>query len=161
MLKLLNFDEGSFRLGSGRAGLDKNRDQKLGDGDFWLELERTEESQNVVRLLKSNIGQKLALHMDTFRAGSAGFAAGQTQKGTERLGKTGPITLKGIHVTVSGLAEFSFTINAYVREGTIEKVEIGDLNFLDKTKLAAIPAPTLTEVDSTAKPKPVPVGATK
>ncbi len=153
-LKRLNFKESTFSVGDGRAGLDHDKDGKLGDGDSWIELQRTEASQNQLKLLESNIGESLRLGMDTFRAGSAGFTAGKTQKGVERQGKTGPITLQGIHVSVTGLASFSFDINAYVREGTIEKVELGDLTFLETAKLEAVPPPTLKEVNSQATPVP-------
>jgi hypothetical protein len=146
--------KGSFSLGDGRMGIDQDDDKKLGQGDFWVEFARKNKNQNKIELVESNLGDFIQLRMPEFHFSGAGFTAGKTQEGKVRQGKTGEITLQGINVYVSGLANFKLTISLYVADGTIKDVEIGDVTFLEAANLKKIADPTLTEVNPKGTPLP-------
>jgi hypothetical protein len=144
--------KGSFALGDGRMGVDETGDKKLGSGDLWVEFRRDSEHQNSIELMESNLGDLIQLKMKEFHFSGAGFTAGKTQEGTERIGKTGEITLQGMNVYVRGLADFKLTVTLYIKDGLVENVEIGDLTMLNAADLAKIAEPTLTDVNPKGKP---------
>jgi hypothetical protein len=102
--------------------------------------------------MESNLGDLIQLKMKEFHFSGAGFTAGKTQEGTERIGKTGEITLQGMNVYVRGLADFKLTVTLYIKDGLVENVEIGDLTMLNAADLAKIAEPTLTDVNPKGKP---------
>ncbi|MEO8659572.1 MAG: DUF4157 domain-containing protein [Bryobacteraceae bacterium] len=147
--------KGSFYLGDGRIGMDKDADKKLGAGDFWLEFKRDplKPEQNRIDLMESHIGDMIQLNMPDFHLSGSGFTAGTTQDGKVRQGKTGEITLQGINVYAHGLGDFKLAVTLYIADGKIKDIEIGDLTFLDAAELKKLAEPTLTQVN----PKGVPV----
>lgn len=149
--------KGSFALGDGKMGIDETGDKRLGTGDLWVDFKRDKHHQNRIELLESNIGDFIQLKMPEFHFSGAGFTAGKTQEGKERIGKTGEITLQGVNVYISGLADFKLTLSLYIKDGVIENVEIGDLTMLNAADLSKIAEPTVTDVN----PKGTPTGATK
>lgn len=144
--------KGSFALGDGKMGIDKTGDDKLGGGDFWVEFKRGKRNQNTIELVESNLGDMIQLKMPEFHFRGAGFTAGKTQEGKERIGKTGEITLQGINVYVRGLSDFKLSVRLYLRDGVIENVEIGDLTLLNASDLAKLAEPTVTDVNPKGKP---------
>lgn len=146
--------KGSFYLGEGRMGMDKDADKKLGAGDLWVEFKRQPDKpeQNRIDLVESHIGDLIQLRMPEFHLSGSGFTAGTTQDGKVRQGKTGEITLQGINVYAHGLGDFSLSVTLYIEDSKIKDVEIGDLTFLDAAELKKLAEPALTDVNSKGKP---------
>ncbi|HET6940984.1 MAG TPA: DUF4157 domain-containing protein [Sphingomicrobium sp.] len=157
--------KGKFSLGAGRMGMDEDLDGILGNGDYWAELTRVRPNQNMIELLDSVIGEDLQLRVPEIYAGKAGFAAGHTKSrnnrpGKQRLGTTGPISIVGINIGVSGLGSFNLHLSIYVRKGEIQDVKIGEVEFLDPQKLLTRPPPSATDVDPAATATPPKPAAT-
>jgi len=125
-------------------------DDKLGEGDTWIEFKRDRPEQNTIKLKSESIGHEVDLEMPEFHFSGAGFTAGKTQDGKTRIGKTGEITLKQMLVKVKGLAGFTTTITLEIQDGTIKDVEIGDITFTDATELSKLAAPTAKDVNPKA-----------
>lgn len=145
---------GSFSLGNGKMGWDKDGDGKLGEGDDWIDIQRQDESQNKINMTDSNIGNQVNLDVPVFRASGTGFSAGKTQDGTVRKGSTGEIRFEQIDIKIKGLAGMTLTVTLEVKDGTINDVHLGDLTFIDATQLGMLKAPELTDVNPKGVPKP-------
>lgn len=137
---------GHLALGDGRMGRDKDGDGKLGEGDTWIELKRNSADQNTIKLLESNIGNQVNLKAPQFFFSGAGFTAGKTQDGKVRIGKTGEISLENITIKVKGLADYTMTLEVEVKDGYINDIRVGEIQFADATELAKLAPPTLDEV---------------
>jgi hypothetical protein len=148
--------KGSLALGSGRMGIDRNATGILAEGDTWVEMKRVRPWQNIINLSSKNIGHELTLDMPELYFSQAGFTAGKTQAGKERIGKTGEISLEQLSIKVKGLASYTLTISVELKGGTIQDVQIGDITFTDASELAKLDAPSLTDVDPKGVPKDEP-----
>ncbi|MDE2372285.1 MAG: hypothetical protein KGN16_25170 [Burkholderiales bacterium] len=149
----LNFGAPSLRLGNGRIGVDLSDDKTLGPGDLYLELDRQDDTQNVVTIPWQHVGERIDIDLPHLHANSAGLPgfAGLPP------GKTGAIDVLNLHVGIAGLANLKFTITVYMKEAKVDGVEFGDVTFLDAkdpAKLAALPAPTAKDVNPEAREEP-------
>jgi len=149
---------GALKLGSGRIGLDKKVDNKLGSGDDYIELSAERFGDNVLALSGGSGGNNLRIVSPRIHATGAGFA---TEDGTE--GSTGEIAFENLVVSISGLANLKFTISIGVTAGHIDEIRFGDVSFLDpgklgggdaidRSKVQALPAPTAKDVNPGASP---------
>jgi hypothetical protein len=142
---------GHLALGDGRMGRDKDGDGKLGAGDTWIELKRNTADQNTIKLLESNLGNQVNLEAPQFFLSGAGFTAGKTKDGKVRLGATGEISLENVTIRVKGLADYTLTLEIEVKDGYINDIRVGDIQFADATELAKLAAPTKDEVSPPPK----------
>ncbi len=142
---------GHLALGDGRMGRDKDGDGKLGAGDTWVEFKRNKADQNTIKMLESNLGNQINLEAPQFFFSGAGFTAGKTQDGKVRIGTTGEISLENMTIKVKGLADYTLTLEVEIKDGTINDIRIGDIQFADATELAKLAAPTKDEVSPPPK----------
>ncbi|MET4726683.1 hypothetical protein ABIE09_000454 [Lysobacter enzymogenes] len=153
---------GELALGNGRIGRDKNGDGKLGDGDTWVDMHRDNDSQNTVKLHKSDIGTLVDVEMPQLHFAGAGFTAGKTRafrtkdgktvESQTRLGRTAGITLNTLTIKIGGLAAMTMTVTLKIQSGTITDIRIGDPTFSDAAGLSTVAAPDAKEVDRDATP---------
>jgi hypothetical protein len=125
-LNSLNFG-GHLKLGKGKIGLDTNQDKKLGDDDFFAEIEDENAEDNEIDIPWNNVGKEVEVNIKRIRA------ARMAIPGTKDYpsGKTGEATVSGIKISVTGLANLEFTINVHVKEGKILDIEFGDITMLE------------------------------
>lgn len=144
---------GHLALGDGRMGRDKDGDGQLGEGDTWIELKRSQADQNTLKLLESNLGKDIKLEASQFFLSGAGFTAGKTQDGKTRIGTTGEMSFEHVAIRVKGLADYTMTLEVEVKDGYINDIRVGDLQFADATELGKLEAPDLQAVDPKGVPK--------
>ena len=150
---LIDFS-GSLSLGEGRMGTDETGDKKLGEGDTWVEFKRDKPEQNKFNLAARSIGYELGLDAPELHMSGAGFTAGKTQDGKQRLGKTGEISLEQVAIKVKGLASYTLTLEVEVKDGYINDIRVGDVQFADATELAKLAPPDLKDVAPPPGDKP-------
>ena len=134
-----------LRLGDGQIGTDSNH----------IILERSVKGDNTIVIPRNKVGTKLELQMPALRAKESKFKAPNLQGG-ELQGKTGTLLFLGVNVQIHGLVNTTFTITIAVDNAHIGNVEVGDVTFLDPTKLGGLPQPAPSEVKEVKPESPTP-----